>query len=75
MGNLRLQMQWHINDLYLRKRKSGFSIEPAGVIYPHMWRVRKPDGTLTDMVNLSRAKDAAMVLLERQLDGIAVRPR
>jgi hypothetical protein len=24
-----------------------------------MWRVRLPDGHLTDMVNLSRAKDAA----------------
>jgi hypothetical protein len=27
--------------------------------WPRMWRVRLPDGYLTDMVNLSRAKDAA----------------
>ena len=27
-----------------------------------MWRVRLPDGYLTDMVNLSRAKDAAASL-------------
>ena len=28
--------------------------------WPGMWRLRTPDGTLSDMVNLSRAKDAAM---------------
>jgi hypothetical protein len=27
--------------------------------YPQMWRVKYPDGRLTDMVNLSRARDAA----------------
>ena len=27
-----------------------------------MWRVRMPDGQLTEMVNLSRAKDAAASL-------------
>ena len=28
--------------------------------YPGMWRVRLPDGGLTVMVNLARAKDAAL---------------
>ena len=27
--------------------------------YPTMWRVQMPDGRLTDMVNRTRAKDAA----------------
>lgn len=27
--------------------------------YPAMWRIHTPDGTMSDMVNLSRAKDAA----------------
>jgi hypothetical protein len=27
--------------------------------YPEMWRVQWPDGRLSDMVNLSRANDAA----------------
>ena len=31
-------------------------------IWPGMWRVRLPDGYLTDMVNLSRAEDAAASL-------------
>jgi hypothetical protein len=42
--------------------------EPAGVSlardpeWPNMWRVRLPNGQLTDMVNLTRAKDAARLL-------------
>jgi hypothetical protein len=39
--------------------------------WPGMWRVRMPDGTLSDMVNKSRAKYAAIkaaeeVLLEKR---------
>jgi hypothetical protein len=30
--------------------------------YAGMFRVRKPDGTLTDMVNLTRANDAAAII-------------
>jgi hypothetical protein len=37
------------------------SIEPDQT-WPGMWCVRLPDGYLTDMVNLSRAKDAAASL-------------
>ena len=33
--------------------------------YPGMWRVRTPDGWLSDMANLTRAKDAAMAIAER----------
>lgn len=32
--------------------------------YPGMWRVRRPDGSLSDMVNFDRAKDAALGLVE-----------
>jgi hypothetical protein len=27
--------------------------------YPNMWRIVRPDGSLTDMVNMTRAKDAS----------------
>ena len=30
--------------------------------WPKMYRVRRPDGSLTDMVNLTRARDAATTL-------------
>jgi hypothetical protein len=29
-------------------------------VYPGMWRVKMPSGKLSDMTNLTRAKDAAM---------------
>ena len=32
--------------------------------YPGMWRVVRPDGRLSDMVNKTRAKDAAWRLAE-----------
>ena len=35
--------------------------------YPSMFRIRWPDGSLSDMVNLSRAKDAAMAFAVRQV--------
>jgi hypothetical protein len=36
----------------------GYSVVPDPE-WPKMFRVRLPDGSLTDMVNLSRARDAA----------------
>lgn len=37
--------------------------------YPGMWRVSDVDGNLSDMVNLSRAKDAAVLIATRNLDS------
>jgi hypothetical protein len=34
-----------------------------------MWRIRWPDGQLSDMVNLARAKDAARVLAMRNVNS------
>ena len=34
--------------------------------YPSMYRIHWPDGEVSDMVNLSRAKDAASVLARRR---------
>jgi hypothetical protein len=39
--------------------------------WPAMYRVRRPDGTLTDMANLTRARDAAQLFAEQ--DGRAWR--
>ena len=33
--------------------------------WPGMWRIAWPDGRISDMANLSRAKDAAMAIAER----------
>ena len=40
------------------------TVEPDGT-YPAMWRIRLLNGTLSKMVNLSRAKDAAGAIAER----------
>lgn len=52
---------WEQNRLYCRRKLTGFSIVQDET-YPVMWRVRRPDGTLTDMVNRTRARDAAQFL-------------
>ena len=36
-------------------------------IHHGMWRVRRPNGTLSEMANLARAKDAAFGLVESML--------
>jgi hypothetical protein len=36
--------------------------------YPELWRVRLPSGHLIDMVNLTRARDAAVCLALSALD-------
>ena len=35
-------------------------------IHPSMWRVQWPDGSLSDMANLTRAKDAAACFMETE---------
>jgi hypothetical protein len=58
-------------ELIVRQRASGFVItlvdqrKPLATVipdekYPGMWRVIEDNGDLSDMVNLSRAVDAAM---------------
>jgi hypothetical protein len=60
-------LNWRGRWLYSEGRITGFSILPD-IKWPQMWRIRKPDGSLTDMVNLSRAKDAALVLATHELN-------
>jgi hypothetical protein len=69
-------LEWRGNNLCRVGRRTGIVSIEQDEIYPSMWRVRLPDGRLTDMVNLSRARDAArsaaLSILnteERQLAG------
>ena len=59
----RQDLKWDGRQLRLLSSRSVVlaSIEPD-LTWPRMWRVRLPDGYLTDMANLSRAKDAAASL-------------
>ena len=56
---------WRGDWLELRSGdRAGLCVEVvADKIYPGMFRVRLPDGELTDMVNRTRARDAAAAIL------------
>src|SRR5262245_60145562 len=54
------KLTWHGNKLYLGKRLAGEIVQDK--TYPTMWRVLHPDGSLSDMVNLTRAKDACAAM-------------
>jgi hypothetical protein len=60
------RLTWDGDEL-VYGRKTLLRIERDGV-YPEMWRVRLPDGSLTDMVNRTRAKDAAVSIALRFLE-------
>jgi hypothetical protein len=67
MANTRTSfMAWREHRLTHHDRLSGYGIV-RDENYPTMWRVRSPDGSLSDMVNRTRAKDAALGMLDRDL--------
>jgi hypothetical protein len=39
--------------------------------HPGMWRSRRADGRLSDVANLSQAKNAVLAAAERELGGVA----
>jgi hypothetical protein len=55
---------WHSSHLYFYAKETGFSVV-QDAFHPSMWRVLSAEGQLSDMVNLTRAKDAAEVRAER----------
>jgi hypothetical protein len=56
-------LNWRGPELYWGASHTGFLIVPD-TKYPSMWRVRHPDGQLSDMVSRVRAKDAAVHLCQ-----------
>jgi hypothetical protein len=55
-------LRWDGNLLRLRSGRILARIEPD-TTWPGMWRVKTPDGSYSDMVNRTRAKDAAISLI------------
>jgi hypothetical protein len=62
----RSDLHWKGNVLYRNSSPVAEVIPDA--TYPAMWRVQLPGEPLTDMVNLSRAKEAAMSLVLHRLN-------
>ena len=52
-------MMW---ELYYGNARKPLARVVPDAKYPGMWRIAWPDGRQSDMVNLTRAKDAAIVL-------------
>jgi hypothetical protein len=59
---------WRGNDLLFRRRLVA-CVKPDAT-YPNMWRVSLPNGRISDMVNLTRAKDAAICLALTELNDL-----
>jgi hypothetical protein len=59
---------WRGLDL-CRGRRILATVERDGE-YPELWRVRLPSGHRTDMVNLTRARDAAVCLALAALNSV-----
>ena len=55
-------LMWHGDRLLLRAGRRLLSAVEPDPEWPGMWRVRLPDGDLSDMANRTRAKDAAQLL-------------
>jgi hypothetical protein len=58
--HLQRDLVWRGHVLCFRHRKMAEINQDEK--YPGMWRVRLPSGHISDIVNLSRAKDAAATL-------------
>jgi hypothetical protein len=58
-------MRAHHYSLHLGTSNKVLATVIPDQTYPGMWRIQWPDGTVSDMVNLARAKDAAVVIASR----------
>jgi hypothetical protein len=47
---------WHLN---IGNRNTDLTVRPDEN-WSGMWRIHTPDGCVSDMINLTRAKDAAL---------------
>jgi hypothetical protein len=80
-----IDLKWQKDDrgfaLHLRQAKSPLSWVVPDATYAGMWRIRHPGGRLTDMMSLTRAKDAAVSVAlgalnpKRTTERAAQRPR
>jgi hypothetical protein len=59
---------WRGPELQLGNSGSLLAIIVPDADWPGMWRVHTPKGHITDMVNLTRAKDAAKTLALTELN-------
>jgi hypothetical protein len=61
LANLHRDAEWCGRKLYHHGQVMAEIIPDQ--TYPSMWRIKLPDGSISDMVNLARARDAAASLV------------
>jgi hypothetical protein len=66
-GHLRQEGKWQGNEFWFRGRCVTSIVRDDK--YTQMRRVKLPDGSISDMVNLTRAKDAAISLVIKGLQA------
>lgn len=59
--------EWKGDKLMHGNKNTGVKIIPDAT-WPKMYRVEYPPGTISDMTNLSRAKDAAVSIVSHHLN-------
>jgi hypothetical protein len=64
--------RWQGDKLMLGTRNTGVKIIPDAK-WPGMYRVEYPPGTISDMANLTRCKDAAIYLVTDHLNKTTAR--
>jgi hypothetical protein len=65
-------LQWRGDKLMLGTRNTGVKIIPDAK-WPGMYRVEYPPGVVSDMTNLTRARDAAVYLVTDHLNRTSAR--
>ena len=65
-GHKELAWNWQGPRLYIGTKTVAAIVPDA--VYAGMWRVRRADGSLSDMSNITRARDAAMAMVLRELN-------
>jgi hypothetical protein len=62
---------WQQTGVVLRLIRSGrvVAVVAPDPGFPSMFRIKFPDGSISDMANLTRAKDVALSLADAALDG------
>ena len=65
-GRTDVRWNWQGPRLYIGTKTVAVIVPDT--IYADMWRVRRADGSLSDMANLTRARDAAIAMVLRDLN-------
>jgi hypothetical protein len=69
----RSELVWKGNNLCLGRGRKLLEIVQDSK-YPNMWHVCHPNGSSSDMVNRTRAKDAAVTMAVMILNGQEMHP-